>query len=97
MDDALQFLHEFIIFQHLLVDQLQFFHLQAGQLFREMLLQVFLVFPESHDIVIMENNIGQLRIEFIFVEILVDFLEVGEQGVFFQLKVDTAFGEPGFG
>jgi hypothetical protein len=45
----------------------------------------------------MKNDIGELGIEFAFRKILVYFLQVGEQGVFLQFKINIAFGKPGFG
>jgi len=62
-----------------------------------MFLQEFLVFAKGDNIIIVENDVRQLRIELVLVKIPVYLLEIGEQSVFLQLKIDIAFGEPGLG
>jgi hypothetical protein len=71
--------------------------LQPGQFFWELFLQVFFVFPEGSQVIVMKDDVGELGVKFIFVEILVDFLQIGEEGVFFQLEIDIAVSEPGLG
>jgi hypothetical protein len=51
-----------------------------------MFLQEFLVLPEGNDIIIMKNDVCELGIELAFSKILVDFLQVGKQGVLFHSK-----------
>jgi hypothetical protein len=48
-----------------------------------MFLEEFFVLPESDKVVIMKDHIGQLGVKPIFIEVLIDLLEVGEERVFF--------------
>jgi len=61
---------------------LKFFQLNACQFFGKLFLQVFFVFAESDDVIVMKDKIGQLRIEFVLGEMAIDLLQIGEQGVF---------------
>ena len=61
---------------------LQLFYLEAREFFGKMLLQVFFIFPESHNIIIMENQITQLGIELVFIEVPVDFIQIRQQRIF---------------
>jgi len=45
----------------------------------------------------MKDDVCQLGIELILVEITMDLLQISEEGVFLQLKIDVTVGEPGFG
>jgi hypothetical protein len=45
----------------------------------------------------MKNDIGQLGIKPVFMEVPVYFLQIGEQGIFFQFEINRSFCEPGLG
>jgi hypothetical protein len=44
-----------------------------------------------------EDDICQLGVQLILVEITMDLLQISEEGVFLQLKIDVTVSEPGFG
>jgi hypothetical protein len=43
------------------------------------------------------HSVHLLGIQFVFVKVFIYLLQIGEQGIFFKLKIYVPFGEPGFG
>jgi hypothetical protein len=78
VDDLFQLLHELVVLDHLFIQDLQLFDLEARKLFGELLLKVFLVLAEGGEIIIMEDNVGKLGIELVLIEITMYFLQIGE-------------------
>jgi hypothetical protein len=97
VDDVLQFMHQLIVFDQLLIEDLEFFYLYARQFLGELFLQVFLVLPEGGEVVIVEDDICQLGVELVLRKVLMDLLEIGQQGVLFQFEINIAIGKPGIG
>jgi hypothetical protein len=44
-----------------------------------------------------EDDIRELGVEFVFGEVLMDLLEIGQERVFLQFEVNISIGEPGLG
>jgi hypothetical protein len=50
---------------------------------------------KSKKVIIVHDHIRQLGIKFLLVEMLVDFLQICEECIFFQLEVNETLGKPG--
>ena len=65
----------------MLVEILQFADINLGELLGELLLQKLFVVLERHQVVVVHDQVGQLRIKLLLVKLPMDLLQIGEQGI----------------
>ena len=80
-NDFFQFFHQVIIINDMLVEILQFADINLGELLGELLLQKLFVVLESHQVVVVHDQVGQLWIKLLLVKLPMDLLQIGEQGI----------------
>ena len=62
-----------------------------------MFLEKLFVFSKCYQVVIVKDDIPELWVEFVFSEARINFFQIGEESVFFQLKINIAICKPGLG
>lgn len=92
----LQLLHQLVIGQHMLIHHLQPLNINLIELAGKAVLQQLFVLSKGDEVVVMKHNIGKLGVQFSFIKTLLHRLQVGQQSIFLQLKIDITFHEPSF-
>ena len=94
LHDLLQFGHQRIVLHQFFVGELQFFKIRPRHFPGEILIDQLLVGLYGLQVLVMEHQIRELRVEFLLIKTTPDVLQIRQQHVLLVFQVYDAFGKP---